>query len=68
MRTCHYLKWIGVVMQLPLLRIDQLVNTPISQTLSRLKGFKLAHLNVASVPNHLDELKALMVKKNSGYI
>ena len=32
-------------------------------TLRELKGFKLAHLNIASIPKHLDEVKVFMKDK-----
>ena len=37
---------------------------PIDKTLNKLKGFKLAHLNIASIPKHFDELKVLMINRS----
>ena len=38
-------------------------STSISHTLNNLRGFKLAHLNIASIPKHIDQLKVLLLNK-----
>ena len=38
------------------------MNSP-QDTLKKLKGFRVTHLNIASTPKHLDELKFLMKNK-----
>ena len=41
----------------------QIEGIAIGQILHKLKGFKLAHLNIASIPKHFDQLRTLMVNK-----
>ena len=41
----------------------QIEGIAIGQILHKLRGFKLAHLNIASIPKHLDQLRVLMVNK-----
>ena len=40
-----------------------IADDPPYKTLRKFKGFKLAHLNIASIPKRLDELKAFMKDK-----
>ena len=38
-------------------------NIPIGKTLNQLKDFKLAHLNIALIPKHFDQLKVFIINK-----
>ena len=40
-----------------------IADDPPYKTLRKFKGFKLAHLNIASIPKHPDELNAFMKDK-----